>query len=322
MNYEQAGHGNAASYGGYDQQQNQGNNYAGYGNTGPYGQPNQMGGVVFGHGQGLGHSQSQSQAQGLGNPYHNQPPAVSPAQNFDSFATASGVNPQMLGLAARAGKGTIDNVVSQMTPGMSNFWLTLKLHFAVDNSYVFKKISIILFPFRNKKWARASADDGQNGQYYTKALPKHDYNAPDLYLPLMSFITYVLLVGYVKGTENQFTPEDLINAVWRCLLLQLVESSIIKVGLNVMNANIVSFLDVVSYTGYKYVGLCGTVLAFCLGGWIFTLFTFYQAFALFFFTIKTFKEACPKKDSIPPRWVMISSFAGIEAIVSLFLAYL
>ena len=34
-----------------------------------------------------------------------------------------------------------------------------------------------------------------------------DLNAPDLYIPLMAFITFVLLSGYVLGVSGEFTPE-------------------------------------------------------------------------------------------------------------------
>jgi len=231
-----------------------------------------------------------------------------------------------MGLAAQAGKGTLDNVVNRVTPGMSQFWASLRLHFAVSNSYVFKKIALVLYPFRNKIWSRMNADDGNNGAFYKKALPKDDVNAPDLYLPFMAFITYVLMFAYLKGTENQFTPEDIINAVWRCLLLHLVEASVIKIGVNMVSATTLTFMDIVCYTGYKYVGLCGTVFGGFMSGWLLTLntvFTFYQACALFYFLIKTFSSVIPKpaRDTIPPRWAVIASFAGIEAVVSLFLAW-
>lgn len=36
------------------------------------------------------------------------------------------------------------------------------------------------------------------------APPTRDINAPDLYLPLMGFLTYILIVGYSKGTSNQY----------------------------------------------------------------------------------------------------------------------
>jgi hypothetical protein len=36
------------------------------------------------------------------------------------------------------------------------------------------------------------------------APPTRDSNAPDLYIPLMGFLTYILIVGYCKGTSNQY----------------------------------------------------------------------------------------------------------------------
>ena len=31
--------------------------------------------------------------------------------------------------------------------------------------------------------------------------PRYEINAPDLYIPLMAFVTYVLLAGSVLGTQ-------------------------------------------------------------------------------------------------------------------------
>lgn len=36
------------------------------------------------------------------------------------------------------------------------------------------------------------------------APPVHDINAPDLYLPLMSFVTFVLFTGLLKGTRMKY----------------------------------------------------------------------------------------------------------------------
>lgn len=38
------------------------------------------------------------------------------------------------------------------------------------------------------------------------APPSGDINAPDLYLPLMSFITFVLITGLLKGTKEKWVP--------------------------------------------------------------------------------------------------------------------
>lgn len=252
--------------------------------------------------------------------YGGQPPV-----NFSTFVPP-GVSPEMMGLAAQAGKGTLDSMVNRVTPGMSQFWAAMRLRMAVSNSFVSKKISLVLFPFRNKTWVRLNADDGNNGTLYKKALPKDDVNAPDLYLPVMAFVTYVLMIAYLRGTANQFTPEDIINAVWRCLLLHVVEASIIKLGVNMISSTSLPFIDIVCYTGYKYLGLCGTAGGTVFGGWLATLskvFTVYQAAALFFFLVKTFSAVIPKgeRETIPPRWAVIAAFAAGEAIVSLFLAW-
>lgn len=36
-----------------------------------------------------------------------------------------------------------------------------------------------------------------------RSTPRTDINAPDLYLPTMAFVTYVLLTGYFMGTKDQ-----------------------------------------------------------------------------------------------------------------------
>ena len=37
------------------------------------------------------------------------------------------------------------------------------------------------------------------GQQYSYACPRDDVNAPDMYIPTMAFITYVLVVGVAMG---------------------------------------------------------------------------------------------------------------------------
>ena len=60
---------------------------------------------------------------------------------------------------------------------------------------------MIALPISHKSWERSGHTDG------TPRPPKEDVNAPDLYLPLMAFATYVLLFGYTLGARGTFTPE-------------------------------------------------------------------------------------------------------------------
>ena len=34
--------------------------------------------------------------------------------------------------------------------------------------------------------------------------PRYEINAPDLYIPVMAFVTYILLAGAVLGTQNRY----------------------------------------------------------------------------------------------------------------------
>lgn len=129
----------------------------------------------------------------------------------------------------------------------------LQYYFAVDTTYVLKKLGLLVFPFAHNDWLRKSQNE--RGEE-TKAPPRLDVNAPDLYIPTMAFVTYILLAGFALGTKNKFTPEDLgITAstavVWLTIeiLLLLFITFILHVSTRL------SYLDLLSYCGYKYFGM-------------------------------------------------------------------
>lgn len=53
----------------------------------------------------------------------------------------------------------LDEQKARLLPGVSDFFSNLKIYFAVSNTYVLKKLSIVLVPMRNQIWARISADE-------------------------------------------------------------------------------------------------------------------------------------------------------------------
>jgi hypothetical protein len=64
----------------------------------------------------------------------------------------------------------------------------VKPHFNVSNSYVIRKLRIVLFPWLHRHWARNShrTDAGQ-----TEWLPpREDVNSPDLYIPRQYLYIY------------------------------------------------------------------------------------------------------------------------------------
>uniref|UniRef100_G3PY35 Protein YIF1 n=1 Tax=Gasterosteus aculeatus aculeatus TaxID=481459 RepID=G3PY35_GASAC len=72
----------------------------------------------------------------------------------------------------------------------------LKYFFAVDTRYVLKKLMILMFPYTHQDW---------EVRYHRDAplTPRQDVNAPDLYIPTMAFITYILLAGMALGIQKR-----------------------------------------------------------------------------------------------------------------------
>lgn len=69
------------------------------------------------------------------------------------------VNPQMLNLGVETTSNMLKSQRDKYMPGVSNFWNSLKLYFMVNNSYVQKKLLLLMFPFKTTNWSRISSDD-------------------------------------------------------------------------------------------------------------------------------------------------------------------
>lgn len=151
-----------------------------------------------------------------------------------------------------------------MIPGLERTMRELRVYFAVNNSYVKKKMTRVLFSFFFKNWKRVENDAMNSnangagaglepgGNKY--ALPTNDDNALDLYIPAMSLITYVLLCGLCYGTSGQFDPEVLPDVTTRCMVIQVIEVLLFRLGFYLMQIP-ANFMDLFAVTGYKYLGL-------------------------------------------------------------------
>ena len=72
---------------------------------------------------------------------------------------------------------------------------------------------IVLFPFTVKEegWKRQmSYDMSAGGDPNATSTPRSDVQAPDMYIPLMSLVTFLIVSGCVQGfTRGQFEMEKL-----------------------------------------------------------------------------------------------------------------
>ena len=134
-------------------------------------------------------------------------------------------------------------------------------------------------------------------------------NAPDLYIPLMGFLTYILIVSYGKGKSNKyvilhplplsprclfihtthafrFSPDVIGEVATYCVVMQLVEIGIMSACLYLLNSS-VSFLDLVSFSGYKYVCLViNAIVLQLLGDVGYYVSLLYTGVAVSFFTVR------------------------------------
>lgn len=237
------------------------------------------------------------------------------------------MSPEMLKFGLSAGQDLLSKQRERWMPGVSSFWESLRFYFAVDLKYVTRKVQVLLYPLQQRQWARQPADENIDAGILSShkwAAPRFDVCSPDLYIPLMSFLTYVLLVGFSRGFSTAaFSPDVLILAVWRCLALQLLEALAIKVGLNVMSVSL-PFLDIFAYTGYKYVGLCVNMLTLLLRlRIVYYASALYTAGMLGFFVLKSMAAVVPAATPTgPPRHLMLIAFAALQFCTAYILSFL
>ncbi|KAM6952313.1 protein YIF1A [Lycodopsis pacificus] len=160
----------------------------------------------------------------------------------------------------------------------------LKYFFAVDTRYVLKKLMILMFPYTHQDW---------EVRYHRDAplTPRQDVNAPDLYIPTMAFITYILLAGMALGIQKRFSPEVLGLCASTALGWVIIEVLVMLLSLYLLTVHSdLSTFDLIAYSGYKYVGMIFTVLC----GLLFGSDGYYVALAwsscaLMFFIVRSLK---------------------------------
>lgn len=160
----------------------------------------------------------------------------------------------------------------------------LKYYFAVDNKYVLNKLRLIFFPYTQRDWSLKYDHDNP-------VQPRYDINAPDLYIPTMAYITYVVLAGMVLGFQNRFSPEQLGIQASSALAYSIFELIVYSLTLYIANIpTTLKTLDLLALTGYKYASIVLILLSSIFlrksGYYISWL---YASASLAFFLLRTLK---------------------------------
>ncbi|XXG55801.1 hypothetical protein AAC387_Pa03g3390 [Persea americana] len=171
---------------------------------------------------------------------------------------------------------------------ISKYFSDPQYYFQVNDQYVRNKLKVILFPFLHRgHWTRITDPVGGRLSYKP---PIYDINAPDLYIPFMSFGTYVVLAGFSLGLLGKFSPETLSLQFTKGLLGWFLQVALLKVLLYSLGSGEAPLLDIVAYAGYAFTGMSLAVLA-----GIFSSVTYYILMPWFcicmgIFLVKTMKR--------------------------------
>ncbi|XP_065183561.1 protein YIF1B-A-like [Sycon ciliatum] len=254
----------------------------------PYGQQ-QYGQQQYGQGQpGYEDPSGAGPAPQQYPPQQQQQHHQQPQQQFGQplFGQELLDNPVAMNMAMQYG-GSLANSGKEYVDKNLNRWLSvekLKYYFSVDTNYVTRKLALLLFPFTHTNW---SVHYSQS----ERATPRVDVNAPDLYIPSMSFVTFVLTIGFVLGTQQRFSPEELGVAASSTLVWLIMEVLVYMFCLYLFGVNSeASTFDLVAFCGYKYVGmiictLCGTFL----GTMAYYISFAYCSLSLAYFLVRTLR---------------------------------
>ncbi|XP_058077837.1 uncharacterized protein LOC131226141 isoform X2 [Magnolia sinica] len=217
-----------------------------------------------------------------------QVPSLNPQPNpFGNTFSGTGSGLIRGGLGAY-GEKILGSSSEYVQSNISRYFSDPQYYFQVNDQYVRNKLKVILFPFLHRgHWTRITEPVGGRLSYKP---PIYDINAPDLYIPLMAFVTYVVLAGFSLGLLGKFSPEALSLQFTKGLLGWFLQVALLKVLLYSLGSGEAPLLDIIAYAGYAFTGMSVAVLA-----WIFWSYAYYfmmpwMCICMAVFLVKTVKR--------------------------------
>ena len=240
--------------------------------------------------------------------YHGQPQQPAPGASYGHPTFNSFMTDPTAQMGFQVGKTAVMAGQEYMEQNF-NRWINvanLKHYFNVSSSYVVNKLFLVLFPWRHRPWSRQQrmSHNGSDGLYLP---PREDINSPDMYIPLMALVTYILLSTLLAGLRRAFHPELFGMTATAAFVVVIVEIMVLRLAMYLLNiSNESQLLDLVAYSGYKFVGIIVTLAVSEIwnrgggtGGWVgWTVFT-YTFLANAFFLVSIFDSISIKSRTDP-----------------------
>eukprot|EP00897_Mesotaenium_endlicherianum_P008816 jgi/Mesen1/7963/ME000422S07115 len=243
------------------------------------------GGGGFGAGSGFEHFGAQPGASHA----HMQPQPGDPAAPINDMLYGAGSGFIRSGLGAygeRLFGSSRDYVQSNMTRYFSS--QDIPYYFQVSDSYVRNKLKVILCPFLHKgHWTRI-AEQVAGGLTYKP--PKYDINAPDLYIPIMAFATYMVVGGLAMGLEKKFTPMVVNSRFTTGLIGWALEVVLLRFILYSLGSGDAPLMDLIAYAGYVFVGVTVALLSWLVWHHSYYVVVAWTGLCMAAFLVKTMKR--------------------------------
>ena len=209
----------------------------------------------------------------------NKPPGQGDWFSQTGFATALGAaamtavagNEQAATqIVANAFGGAFDAERQKSLSWFQTQTFLFRQYFNVTHSYVRWKLLYVILPFMqssgqmiSRTVSRDVPTSGDNDEQTAQGggglgLRLFPGRKPDMYLPLMGFITFVLV--HCLSRWEEFHPDDLYNIGSLGILLGVVEVLAVKGASYVMNIPNWTFTDIVAICGYKFINLSVSIM--------------------------------------------------------------
>ncbi|KAF8389232.1 hypothetical protein HHK36_025925 [Tetracentron sinense] len=139
----------------------------------------------------------------------------------------------------------------------------------------------------NGHWIRITERVGGKLSYKP---PIYDINAPDLYIPLMAFGTYMVLAGFLLGLHGKFSPEALSIQFTKGMIGWLLQVLLLKATLHSLGSVEAPLLDAVAYGGYAFTGVALALLAKIVWSYSYYIVIMWGCFCMGVFLVKIMKR--------------------------------
>jgi hypothetical protein len=150
----------------------------------------------------------------------------------------------------------VDHFAREFTRGSLSLWpqmvTNMRRYFNVHHGYVLRKLlwQLCPLPMAKMKGGELGLDKDWTVRIFEGL--EVGLEEPDMYIPLMAFVTYVLLCGLVKGLHDMFHPDVLASTLSFAMTLLVAEVLCAKAGFFVSVAIQAPVLDLTALLGYKY----------------------------------------------------------------------